>query len=144
MSWFITFKSESWNWVRSSRFPAPVRPKGHMNQIPCSIILLSFQTWSALWALFSSVVSCKGWILLYLHAGLFWKTTKVLGDHKAELCWSKACAVFSSRKGEDEDGESGSDPQTGKASLVQRGGSEKGTCKFKGPEDDVKSPKTGF
>lgn len=47
-------------------------------------------------------------------------------------------------KGEDEDGESGSDLQTGKASLVQWGGSEKGSCKFKGPEDDVKSPKTGF
>lgn len=39
MSWFITFKSESWNWVRSSRFPALVRPKGHLNQISCSIIL---------------------------------------------------------------------------------------------------------
>lgn len=39
MGWFIIFKSESWNWVRSSRFPAPVRPKGHLNQMPCSIIL---------------------------------------------------------------------------------------------------------
>lgn len=47
-------------------------------------------------------------------------------------------------KGEDEDGESQSDQQTGKVTLVQWDGSEKGSCKFKGPEDDVKSAKTGF
>lgn len=69
------------------------------------------------------------------------------GRHKAELCWSKACAAFSSSqgtKGEDEDGESQSDQQTGKVTLVQWDGSEKSSCKFKGPEDDVKSAKTGF
>lgn len=47
-------------------------------------------------------------------------------------------------KGEDEDGESQSDQQTGKVTLAQRDGSEKGSCKFKGAEDDVKSAKTGF
>lgn len=47
-------------------------------------------------------------------------------------------------KGKDEDGESQSDQQTGKVTPVQQDGSEKGLCKFKGPEDDVKSPKTGF
>lgn len=47
-------------------------------------------------------------------------------------------------KEEDEDGESQSDQQMGKVTLAQRDGSEKGSCKFKGAEDDVKSAKTGF
>lgn len=47
-------------------------------------------------------------------------------------------------KGEDEDGKSRSDQQTGKVTVVQRDGSQKGSCKFKGPEEDVKSAETGF
>lgn len=47
-------------------------------------------------------------------------------------------------KGEGEGGKSRSDQQTGKAAVIQWDGSEEGSCKFKGPEEDVKSAETGF
>lgn len=67
------------------------------------------------------------------------------GDHRgAGPRLALHSAAGGEAKGEDEDGKSRSDQQTGKVSVVQRDGSEEGSCKFKGPEEDVKSAETGF
>lgn len=84
-----------------------VRPKGDLKKKPCSSISPFSPSWlGQISALLSSIVSCKGWILLHLHAfsSLFMPYKSAMtsdclaplrdcrgaGRHKAEVCWSEA------------------------------------------------------
>lgn len=71
----------------------------------------------------------------------------MLGDTRrrcAGLRLALHSAAGREAKGEDEDGKSRSDQRTGMVAVIQRYGSEKGSCKFKGPEEGVKSAATSF
>lgn len=71
----------------------------------------------------------------------------MLGDTR-QRCAGLRLALHSAAgreaKGEDEDGKTRSDQRTGMVAVTQRYGSEEGSCKFKGPEEGVKSAETSF